>query len=107
VAHQRRPGRDDDVLSALKWAFVIAVWAFTLTTAIPALVTGRVPRWWRQRTGTPRLWATGQLLFAIGAAYGIAYGTATTGHGTAWWPIGPGLLLAGVALVEWARCKHT
>ena len=81
---------------------MIAVWAFTLTTVIPALMTGRVPRWWRQRTGAPRLWATGQLLFAVSVAYGFTIDR----HSTAW-PIGPGLLLAGLALVEWARRSDT
>ncbi|MFC6599139.1 hypothetical protein [Kitasatospora paranensis] len=85
-------------MHAFAWICLTAVWALTLTTALPALVRGRLPRQWGGK-GDARLLGTGQLVIAVGVTWGIA----TTGTpGAVHWVIGPGLVLVGIGLTAWA-----
>lgn len=88
-------------MNAFAWTCVIVVWALVLTTSLPALVRGRLPRWWAGK-GDARLLGTGQLVIAIGVTWGIV---TTAASGTAW-PVGPGLVAVGLGLTEWARRRR-
>ncbi|MFG2825720.1 hypothetical protein ACGFX4_40605 [Kitasatospora sp. NPDC048365] len=85
-------------MNVFGWVCSGVLWAVALGTAVPAVVRGRAPRWW-PGVVSPRLWGAGQLLFAAGGTYGMA----AAGHETALWPLGGGIALAGLGLMEWSR----
>ncbi|WP_431683677.1 hypothetical protein [Kitasatospora sp. KL5] len=88
-------------MNAFAWSCLAVVWAFALSTSLPALARGRVPGWWRA-VGDPRLWGAGQLVLAVGAAWSIT----TAGTPMAAWPVGPAAVFAGLGVMEWARRRR-
>ncbi len=79
-------------MSTFRVSCVVAVWLVVFLQAVPALARGRAPRWFGGRVGSPRLWALGAVVTAVGCTLGLLT--------PVWWP-GPATVLLGLAIGEW------
>lgn len=84
---------------AFRLVCTAVIWAMALAQMVPVLVLGRRPLWRGERVVSPRLRAVGGLLIPVGCTLGIV----ASAWGSAAWPIGPTVVLAGIGLTEWAR----
>ncbi|MCU7826359.1 hypothetical protein [Kitasatospora sp. DSM 101779] len=79
-------------MSTFRVACTVAVWLVVFVQAVPALVRDRAPRWFGHRVASPRLWAVGTVVTAVGCTLGLLT--------PVWWP-GPLAVLLGLGITEW------